>query len=155
MAMTTDTISVKTDADSVAPLARRFLWADSAKSVNKLIFGLIGLCVFLFAMDFFWHRHVKVPGEELYGFHAIAGFVSFTVIVIGARLLRVIIRRDENYYAPNGVDAEEYPDTGTERCAHADAAPESLSSFLDQLMGRESTTDKDQTHSNGRDGAST
>lgn len=105
-------------AEDVAPLARYFLWADSPKSVHKLIIALSILCALLFLMDFVWHRHIKVPGEGLYGFHAIAGFVSFTLIVLGARALRVFIRRDESYYAGNSVDSEEYPLEGTQRLSH-------------------------------------
>ena len=99
------------------------------------------LGVFLFLMDFVWHRHVKVPGEGFYGFHAIAGFVSFTVIVIGARALRLVIRRDEDYYAPNGVDAEEYPEAGTQRLSYADSPKDSLKSLGDEMMGRSGSDD--------------
>lgn len=123
-------------ADSVAPLGKRFLWADSSKGVNRLIIGLIVLCVLLFAMEFVWHRHVKVPWESLFGFHAIAGFVSFTVIVLGARLLRVFIRRDESFYAPTGVDAEEYPEAGTLKLPHSQRPADSISTLRDELMGR-------------------
>lgn len=107
--------------DSVAPLARYLLWVDSPAGVQRLIYGLIGLCIVLFLMDFFWHRHVKVPGEEMVGFHAIVGFAAFTVIVLGAKRLRSFIRRDESYYAPNGVDAEQYPDTDLQKISYAES----------------------------------
>lgn len=124
------------NTDKHAPLAKKLLWVDTSRGVNRLIIGLIVLSIFLFAMDFIWHRHVKVPGEELYGFHAIAGFVSFTVIVLLARLLRVIIKRDESFYAPFGVDAEEYPDAGTNKLDHADWEGDSLSSLRDEMLGK-------------------
>jgi hypothetical protein len=126
----------KESAEDVAPLARYFLWADSPKSVHKLIIGLSILCAFLFLMDFVWHRHTKVPGEGLYGFHAIAGFVSFTLVVLGARALRVFIRRDESYYGEHGVDSEEYPVAGTQRLAHEQRQKDNLSSFGAELLGR-------------------
>lgn len=140
MAMTTHKPSRdgKPDVESVAPLARLFLWSDTASGVKKLITGLIVLCVFLFLMDFVIHRHAKVPHEETYGFHAIAGFVSFTFIVIGARLLRTVIRRDESFYAPNGVDAESYPMAGTDRLSHGQGATGSLSTLRDEMLGRDS-----------------
>jgi len=59
-----------------------------------------------------------VPGEAITGYHAVVGFIAFTLIVLGAKLLRVFIRRDESYYAPNSVDAEFYPDAGLERLTH-------------------------------------
>lgn len=125
------------DSVNVAPLARRFLWVDTRSGLNRLIFGLITLCVFLFAMDFVWHRHVKVPGEEFYGFHAIAGFVSFTVIVLGAKTLRLLIRRDESYYGADSVDGEVYPDTDTERLEHAQWSGDSVSQLKDQMLGKQ------------------
>lgn len=140
MAMTPETQSPPDagSADSVAPLARRFLWTDTASGVNRLIIGLAVLCLVLFAVDLVHHRHTKVPGEEFTGFHAIAGFVSFTVIVVGARLLRVLIRRDESFYAPYGVDAEEYPEAGTQRLNHEQRPADSLHTLRDELLGRTS-----------------
>ncbi len=134
-------------ADTVAPLAKHFLWADSPKSVNKLILGLSVLCVFLFLMDFLWHRHTKVPGEGVYGFYALAGFISFTVIVLGAKALRVFIARDESFYAPHGVDAEEYPSEGTERLSHEERLPDNLSTLKNELLGRAPTGDRSQSGS--------
>lgn len=123
--------------DKVAPLAKHFLWVDTRSGLNRLIIGLIVLCVFLFAMDFVWHRHVKVPGEEFYGYHAIAGFVSFTVIVLGARLLRVLIKRDESYYGAQSVDSEEYPQMDTQRLDHDAWTHDSVSDLKDQMLGKE------------------
>ena len=136
MAMNPDNSSAE-QRDSVAPLARHLLWVDSPEGVQRLIRVLAGVCIFLFLMDFVWHRHVKVPGEGFYGFHAIVGFVSFTVIVLGARLLRLVIRRYEDYYAPNGVDSEEYPDAGTERLSHEQRPADSLATLFDELKGKE------------------
>jgi hypothetical protein len=138
MAMTPEDQSKET-AEDVAPLARYFLWVDSPKSVHKLIVGLSALCAFLFFMDFVWDRHTKVPGEGLYGFHAIAGFVSFTLVVLGARALRVFIRRDESFYGEHGVDSEEYPVEGTQRLSHEQRPNDNLSSFGAELLGRVDT----------------
>ncbi len=130
-------MAINDSKEEVAPLARRFLWVDTKSGLNRLIIGLIVLCIFLFAMDFFWHRHVKVPGEEFYGFHAIAGFVSFTVIVLGAKTLRLLIRRDESYYGEGSVDGEaSYPEEGTSRVEHAQWSPDSVSDLKAQLLGR-------------------
>ncbi len=135
MAMTPDQSS-QDESESYSPLARKFLWADSMKSVDKLIIGLAVLCALLFLMEFLWHRHTKVPGEQLIGFYPLAGFISFSLIVLGAKALRVFIARDESFYAPHGVDAEEYPLEGTERIPHSEKSNDSLASFKDELMGR-------------------
>ena len=63
----------------------------------------------LFIADFIVHRQAKVPGESWYGYHAVVGFIAFTVIVLGAKQLRRIIKRDESYYGDQSVDSEEYP----------------------------------------------
>jgi hypothetical protein len=144
MAMTTDSQHGDDDShpnnrdDAVAPLGKRFLWVDTTSGVNRLIIGLIILCVILFVIDFIYHRHVKVPYEGLYGFYAIAGFVSFTLIVLGARLLRVLIRRDENYYAPHGVDAEQYPPEGTQQLHHSQRIDDSIGSLVEEMTGQDS-----------------
>ncbi|MFK7889611.1 MAG: hypothetical protein AB8B63_02255 [Granulosicoccus sp.] len=138
MAMTPDPHTSRPTGreDSVAPLGRKFLWADTSAGVNRLIIGLMVICVLLFAVELVYHRHTKVPVESLYGFHAIAGFVSFTVIVLGARLLRLIIRRDESYYQPYGVDAEDYPAQGTQRLMHEQVEEDSVKGFIGEMAGR-------------------
>lgn len=128
-------MAMNTPEEKVAPLARHFLWVDTRSGLNRLIIGLIVLCIFLFAMDFVWHRHVKVPGEDFYGFHAIAGFVSFTVIVLGARLLRVLIKRDESYYGEQSVDGEDYPQMDTQRLEHSAWTKDSVSDLKNQMLG--------------------
>lgn len=132
---------------SVAPIGRRFLWVDTSSGVNRLIIGLMILCAILFAIDFLYHRHTKVPIESIYGFYAIAGFVSFTVIVLGARLLRLIIRRDESYYGTQGVDSEEYPIEGTQRLHHEQSIPDSLATFKAELAGHSTDQAEDMRQS--------
>jgi len=142
MAMTPDEHPVVTGNENVAPLARYFLWVDTRKGVQKFIVGLLAIGAFLFAMDFVWHRHVKVPGEELYGFHAIVGFVSFTVIVLGAKMLRAFIRRDEDFYGSDGVDSEEYPEAGTQRLSHEQFDGDSIATLRAQILGDEPVADQ-------------
>lgn len=102
-------------------LSRYFLWADSSVYVNRFILGLLVLCAVLVLLEFVVHRHVSMPGEAVTGFYAMAGFLAFTLIVLAARLLRLLIRRDETYYAPHGIDAESYPPAELECLPHVDA----------------------------------
>ncbi len=90
-------------------LARYLAWTSTESGVAKLVKGLSILCVLLFLADFVVHRHAKVPGESWYGYHAVVGFIAFTVIVLGAKQLRRVIKRDESYYGDQSVDSEEYP----------------------------------------------
>lgn len=107
------------DADKRhAQWAERFLWVDNPASVNRVVKYLIGLCVVLFVADFIIHRHSYLSVESWYGFYPFAGFVAFTCIVLLARTLRLLILRKEEYYSPNAVDHEEYPDDGLEKLEH-------------------------------------
>jgi len=105
--------------ENLSVLAKRFLWADSVSSVNRVISYLGILCAFLFILDFIVHRHAYAPAEGLPGFYAIVGFIAFTFIVLAASQLRRLILRKENYYSPNNVDAEPYPEGELERLNHA------------------------------------
>ena len=96
--------------DVAAPLARWLLWVDSPSAVERLQKGLYVVCGLLVAFEIVWHRHAYVPGEELFGYYAIVGFFAFLLIVLGAKQLRRLIRREESYYAPDSVDAETYPE---------------------------------------------
>ncbi len=116
------------DTGRFPALAQYFLWVDSPAAVQRLIVGLGVLCAVLFLLDFVIHRHTEVPGEGFPGFYAIVGFVSFTAIVLGAKLLRTLIRRDESFYSPFGVDGETYPEAGTERLAMDGSASDGNSS---------------------------
>ena len=116
-------ISKEVPEDSLSPLARAFLWVESESKLNLAIYILAGLCAFLFVLDFIVHRHSYAPKEGTPGFYALTGFLAFSFIVLGSGALRWFIARAENYYSPNSVDAEEYPDEGLERLHHEDQSP--------------------------------
>ena len=64
--------------------------------------------------------------------------------MLGAKALRVFIARDESFYAPHGVDAEEYPSDGTERLSHEERLPDNLSTLKNELLGRAPTGSRSQ-----------
>lgn len=100
---------------SLTRLAQRLLWVDTRAGLSRLIVVLAVVCVVLFLLDFVVHRHAVVGYDSLYGFHAIAGFMAFSAIVLLSRALRFVIRRDEAYYAPKAVDAERWPEQHLDR----------------------------------------
>ena len=65
---------------------------------RNVVYALYGVCALLFVADFFVHRHVEHPIEHWWGFYAVFGFIALVVIVMGAKLLRRVVRRDERYY---------------------------------------------------------
>ena len=107
------------ESDKPLPeLSRWFLWTDSPAAVSKLIRGRCVLCGLLFVLDVITHRHAYVPGEGVWGFYGIVGFVAFTGIVLGAKQLRRLILRSEDFYSTDSIDAEDYPEPGLERLVH-------------------------------------
>ncbi len=81
----------------------------AAEIPDRPVRWLAGTCVVLLVAEFAIDRHPHVPGEGLPWFYAIVGFVAFVLIVLGAKALRNLIRRPEDYYGDAAVDAEAYP----------------------------------------------
>jgi hypothetical protein len=83
-----------------------FKWIENKNSVRNIIFVLILVCFILFCLDFFFHRHGHFNFEETPTFFSIYGFVMFSLIIFGAKFLRLIVKRDENYYGKRAIDSE-------------------------------------------------
>ena len=47
--------------------------------------------------------------------------LSVETAKIAAKMLRVLIKRPEDYYAPNAIDTEEYPEEELQKQEHGDA----------------------------------
>ena len=74
-------------------------WFDQPSNVRKIIIGLVVLCVCLVFADLFYtNDHPYFAVETFFGFQAWVGFLAFVVIVFLGRFLRLIVRREENYY---------------------------------------------------------
>ncbi|MCF8061934.1 MAG: hypothetical protein K9M82_05410 [Deltaproteobacteria bacterium] len=73
-------------------------WFDRPENLRlflRLFFA--GLGVLLIA-DLFVHKHGEFYWENVPGFFAAYGYVSCVLLVLVAKVLRRLIRRDENYY---------------------------------------------------------
>jgi hypothetical protein len=68
------------------------------RNVRRIIVGLFGLCGLLLLLDLLYHKHVHFAEEQRFGFYAFYGFVSCVSLVLVAKVLRVLIRRPEDYY---------------------------------------------------------
>ena len=73
-------------------------WLDEPKNVTKLFYALVIACALSVLADFVWTRHGHFSFEEFPGFYAIYGFIAYCSIVLTAKQLRKILKRDENYY---------------------------------------------------------
>ena len=80
-------------------------WLDSKKNVDKIWYALVCLCALSVLADFFYHKHVAHPVEDLIvGMYGWYGFIGCVFLVLSAKLLRRILMRPENYYKENSDD---------------------------------------------------
>ena len=86
-----------------------FIFFEKASRLQALLFTYLTLCFCLFVTDFFVERHVYFEIESTYNFYSIYGFIMFSIIIFGSRLLRLLLGRPENFYAKKAVDSEDYP----------------------------------------------
>ena len=74
-------------------------WLDNKKNVDKIWYSLVSICVISVLADFFYHKHVTHPVEDLIvGMHGWYSFIVCVFLVLCAKLLRKILMRSEDYY---------------------------------------------------------
>ena len=73
-------------------------WLDRPASVSLLYRGVWVVGVLLLLVDFFPHKHEAFGFAETYGFYGIYGFVGIVALVLGAKALRRMVMRREDYY---------------------------------------------------------
>ena len=74
-------------------------WFERPKNINLLIWCLVGVCAVLVLADLVYpndHPHFNV--EKFFGFQAWFGFAAFVGVVFIGRFLRLIVKREEDYY---------------------------------------------------------
>ena len=80
-------------------------WLDNKKNVDKIWYSLVSICVVSVLADFFYHKHVTHPVEDLIvGMYAWNSFIVCVFLVLSAKLLRKILMRSENYYNETNND---------------------------------------------------
>lgn len=75
---------------------------DDSSNVRKLLWAFTVLGALLLAADLVFHRHAIDPWEAVVGFYPVVGFASIVALVYGARGLRKLVRRPEDYYEDGG-----------------------------------------------------
>ncbi|MQA97439.1 MAG: hypothetical protein GEV11_23420 [Streptosporangiales bacterium] len=73
---------------------------DEPRNVTRIVYGLAVLCALALVADFFYAKHPHFSVEDWPGFYAIYGFVGSVTLVLAAKRLRRLLRRDEDYYEP-------------------------------------------------------
>nr|CRH06382.1 conserved protein of unknown function [Candidatus Magnetococcus massalia] len=71
---------------------------DKPENIRLILRIFYVMCTILVLAEFVIHRHVYHAWENLFGFHALFGFVACVVLVLVAREMRKVVMRDEDYY---------------------------------------------------------
>ena len=79
---------------------KRLVWVIASLGLALLIADFI-----LWSLDFY---------QEIPVWHGLYGFVMCVALVLGAKLMRRIVKRPENYYAPYATDSESQEKNGEE-----------------------------------------
>lgn len=105
---------------NIHPIGKKLLWVEEDKNIWLMIKLLGGFCALLVLANLFIHLHGHFSIEAIPGFYGVYGFIAFAFIVIATKYLRELIGREEDYYAPNVVDPEAYPQEGLEKKDYGD-----------------------------------
>ena len=89
-----------------------FVFFEKTSRLRAVLFAFLILCFCLFMTDFFVKRYVYFEIESTYNFYSIYGFIMFSIIIFGSRVLRFLLGRPENFYDKKAVDSEDYPSMG-------------------------------------------
>jgi len=74
-------------------------WIENPGMLTRMWKIFVGIVVFLVAIDFFIpHEHTYLIFETIPGFNAVYGFVACTALVVFAKVLRKLCKRDMKYY---------------------------------------------------------
>ena len=71
---------------------------DKPKNVKRLLGSFYVSLLILLIIDFFIHKHAEFPWEGATDFFAVYGFVSCVLLIFVAKILRLLVKRDEDYY---------------------------------------------------------
>lgn len=71
---------------------------DKPKNVKNLLRVFYLSLFVLLGADFFLHKHDHIAIGNALEFYAFYGFISCVLLIFIAKVLRVIIKRDEKYY---------------------------------------------------------
>tara|TARA_B100000405_G_scaffold295923_1_gene250365 strand:+ start:919 stop:1194 length:276 start_codon:yes stop_codon:yes gene_type:complete len=79
-------------------------WLDDIRNVRKIVWALVFVCAGLFVADAFYHKHTFFRAEGWFGFYALYGFFMCVGLVLAAKVIRVFLMRDEDFYDKDSSD---------------------------------------------------
>lgn len=80
---------------------------DEPRNVRRVVFAVYLVCGLLLLADLLYSKTPHFSFERWFGFYPVFGFVVSFTLVLTAKQLRRLLRRDEDYYegqerAPDG-----------------------------------------------------
>ncbi len=77
---------------------KEFDYFDRPETIRKLWIILYVICGLTMVPDFFTHRHSYFGFEGFFGFYALLGFISCSVLILLSKALGLLLKTKENYY---------------------------------------------------------
>lgn len=73
-------------------------WLDRPENVTKLYRGVWAVGIGLVLVELLIHRHEELAFANWWAFYALFGFFACVALVLTAKGLRRVVKRDEDYY---------------------------------------------------------
>lgn len=73
-------------------------WLDRPENVTRLYRSVWAVGIALVLLEFFMHRHEEFSFAGWWAFYALFGFFACVALVLTAKALRRVLKRDEDYY---------------------------------------------------------
>jgi hypothetical protein len=86
------------DNDSARNDSEKTYWLDRPGNVTIVYRGIWTVCVLLAVAELFYEHHPVFDFENFPVFYGLFGFIVCFGLVLGAKELRKILKRDEDYY---------------------------------------------------------
>lgn len=80
------------------PPGERAYWLDNPANVDRLLKSFYVACGLFLVIDPLVHKHGPFKIEHNWGFYGIFGFIACAAVILGAKELRKIVMRREDYY---------------------------------------------------------
>ena len=77
---------------------KEFDYFDKPKNIRRLWVMLYAACGLTVIPDLFTTRHAYFGIDSFFGFYALLGFVSCTVLILFSKLVGLILKVKEDYY---------------------------------------------------------
>lgn len=85
-------------------------WLDDPRNVRRIVYALFTLCGLMILADLLYEKHPHFSFEGWFGFYGFFGFIGSFLLVLTAKEMRRVLRRDEDFYDEPEPEAEPDPE---------------------------------------------